>query len=93
MDGLLQLQRMAYDEAGFGTWERCTNITPVTAQGQTLALLDVNNPEHPRLRKASVVPMQIVRPTPANSHPRSLPKQIPTRLAGSTLVCLPFCYQ
>ena len=69
-DGLLQLQRMAYEEAGFGTWERCTKVAPVTAQGQTLALLDVNDPEHPRLRKASVVPMQTVQPTtPANAHP------------------------
>ena len=71
-DGLLQLQRMAHEEAGFGTWERCTKVTPVTAQGQTLALLDVNNPEHPRLRKASVVPMHIVQPTPANAHTGTL---------------------
>lgn len=65
-DGLLQLQRMAYEEAGFGTWERCTKITPVTAQGH------VNNPEHPRLRKASVVPMQVVQPTPANARTGTL---------------------
>ena len=64
-DGLLQLQRMAYEEVGFGTWERCTKVTPVTARGQTLALLNVNDPDHPRLRKASVVPVQVVQPTPA----------------------------
>ena len=71
-DGLLQLQRMAYEEAGFGTWERCTKATPVTAQGQALPLLDVNDPEHPRLRKVSVVPMQIVQPAPADAHTGNL---------------------
>ena len=79
-DGLLQLQRMAYEEAGLGTWERCTKHTPVTAQGQTLALLDVDDPEHPRLRRASVVPTQIVQPTPANAHTGTV---VPQRTAGN----------
>lgn len=65
-DGLLQVQRMAYEEAGFGTWERCTRATPVTAQSQVLAPLDVNNPEHPRLRKVSVFPNHVVQPTSAD---------------------------
>ena len=71
-DGLLQLQRMAYEEAGFGTWERCTNVTPVTAQSQTLAPLDVDDPEHPRLRNVSVVPNHVVQPTPADGRKGNL---------------------
>ena len=71
-DGLLQVQRMAYEEAGFGMWERCTKATPVTAQNQVLATLDVDNPEHPRLRKVSVVPNHIVQPTPADERTGNL---------------------
>ena len=71
-DGLLQVQRMAYEEAGFGTWERCTNATPVTAQSQVLATLDVDNPEHPRLRKVSVVPNHVVQPTLADGRTGNL---------------------
>ena len=71
-DGLLQLQRMAYEEAGFGTWERCTRATPVTAQSQALTPLDVNNPEHPRLRKVSVVSNHVVQPTPADGRTSNL---------------------
>ena len=71
-DGLLQLQRMAYEEAGFGTWERCTKATPVTAQSQVLVTLDVDNPEHPRLRKVSVVSVSVVEPTPADGRTDNL---------------------
>ncbi|KUJ06526.1 uncharacterized protein LY89DRAFT_790396 [Mollisia scopiformis] len=32
LDSVLQLQRMAYEEAGLGAWERCGHEVPVTAE-------------------------------------------------------------
>ena len=48
---------MAHEEAGFGTWERCTKDVPITAKGEVLAILDVNDPKHPVLLKTSVLPL------------------------------------
>ena len=59
-NGLLQLHSLAYEEAGFGTWERCTEAVPVTARGEVLAVLDLNDPEHPVLLKT--VASQTIQP-------------------------------
>lgn len=67
-NGLLQLQRLAHEEAGFGTWERCANGVPITAQGEVLAVLDVNDSEHPVLLKTLVVPSQPTQPTSDTTH-------------------------
>ena len=56
-NGLLQLQRFAHEEAGFGILERCTKDVPVTAKGAVLAILDVNDPKHPVLLKTPVLPL------------------------------------
>lgn len=47
-----QLQRLAHEELGVGTWDGCTGVrtTPVTGKGQLLAILDIEDPEHPRLK-------------------------------------------
>ena len=50
-DNFLQLQRLAHEEVGFGDWDGCVDGVPVTSQGQKLALLDLQQPEHPRLQK------------------------------------------
>lgn len=57
---ILQLQRFAHEELGCGTWIG-ENI-PITAVGETLAVLDISEPSHPRLvnpasAQASVVMM------------------------------------
>ena len=67
-DGLLQLQRMAYEETGFGTLDRSTKGTPVTAHGQTLAVLNVNTPGHPTLLTTSVIPSQAAQPMSTITH-------------------------
>ena len=45
----LQLQRLAHEEAGFGTWCHCNSDLPTTEYNQNLATLNVSNPKHPRL--------------------------------------------
>ena len=62
-NGLLQLQRLAHEEAGFGTWERCAKAVPVTAKGEVLATLDVTNPEHPVFLRPMVPPMHSSQPS------------------------------
>lgn len=49
---ILQLQRLAHEELGIGPWQGCANIhdVPTTEKGQLLAILDIRDPMHPRLR-------------------------------------------
>ena len=62
-NGLLQLQRLAHEEAGFGTWERCAKAVPVTAKGEVLATLNVTNPEHPVLVRSMLPPIHPSQPS------------------------------
>jgi len=48
----MQLHRLAYEEAGYGEWENCTGILPVTAPGEKLGVLDVKNEKHPKIEHA-----------------------------------------
>lgn len=63
-DGLLQLQRLAHEESGYGSWERCTNEVPITRFGEILASISVDNPKHPILQKT-----ENIRPTRTSSNP------------------------
>ncbi|KAI1364789.1 hypothetical protein F5Y08DRAFT_353259 [Xylaria arbuscula] len=45
----LQLQRLAHEELGFGTWSEGTETIPVTKPGQLLGSLDISDPKHPVL--------------------------------------------
>ncbi|KAK0647284.1 hypothetical protein DIS24_g7886 [Lasiodiplodia hormozganensis] len=55
----LQLQRLAHEELGVGTWSHALDAVPRTAKGEVLAVLDwEGGREHPRLldpREAAVV--------------------------------------
>jgi len=46
-NGTLQLQRLAHEQLGFGTWNGCTQDVPTTRYGESLALLDVTDSSHP----------------------------------------------
>jgi hypothetical protein len=46
-NGTLQLQRLAHEELGIGTWGACTQDIPVTREGEMLGILDVTDPGHP----------------------------------------------
>ncbi|KAH7397396.1 hypothetical protein BKA66DRAFT_566504 [Pyrenochaeta sp. MPI-SDFR-AT-0127] len=45
----LQLQRLAHESIGLGTWSGATAAIPVTAAGDVLGVLDVSRDGHPRL--------------------------------------------
>jgi hypothetical protein len=51
LDGKLQLQRMAYESAGFGAWEKKDAITPITADEAEIFYLpqdiETSKPEFP----------------------------------------------
>lgn len=51
---VLETQRLAHEELGLGTWEGCAGVSvvPVTRKGDLLAVLDISDPEHPRLKVA-----------------------------------------
>ncbi|TRX93773.1 hypothetical protein FHL15_005449 [Xylaria flabelliformis] len=51
----LQLQRLAHEGLGFGTWSKGTENIPVAKTGDTLGCLDYTNPNHPVLGSAPVV--------------------------------------
>jgi hypothetical protein len=50
----LQLQRLAHEGLGLGTWSRTDESVPVTELGDTLGVLDVSDRKHPRLVPPSV---------------------------------------
>ena len=47
----LQLQRLAHEELHVGKWTQCTDAIPLTQGNVKLAVLDISDPMHPRLRK------------------------------------------
>lgn len=47
---ILQLQRLAHEGAGYGKWDRCSESNPVTAAGNLLAQLDLQDAKHPILK-------------------------------------------
>jgi hypothetical protein len=48
----LQLQRLAHESAGLGTWKRTDESIPVTEYGDSLGILDTSRPGHARLVRA-----------------------------------------
>lgn len=46
----LQLQRLAHEELEMGTWDCYTAAVPVTKRGEMLAVLDLGDLDHPRLK-------------------------------------------
>ncbi|KAL1616497.1 hypothetical protein SLS54_008400 [Diplodia seriata] len=58
---VLQMQRLAHEELGVGPWRRCDGGVPVTERaGEYLALLDIDDPKHPRLKALPVTLEQLV---------------------------------
>ena len=63
MDDKIQIQRMAFEEAGMGTWENLSGNVPVTTKGDVFGSLEHVDPKHPRLgeRWTSVEKGEIVQ--------------------------------
>lgn len=49
-NAILQLQRMAHEQVGLGTWSNTAGVNPVTLSNEKLAVLDITNEKHPQLR-------------------------------------------
>lgn len=45
----LQLQRLAHENLGLGTWSKTNEAVPVTEPGDTLGVLDISDIQHSRL--------------------------------------------
>ncbi|KAF2670197.1 hypothetical protein BT63DRAFT_231540 [Microthyrium microscopicum] len=56
-NGTLQLQRLAHEELGLGTWTRTVNEYPITERDQYLAVLDLDDTAHPKLK--AVAPLKL----------------------------------
>lgn len=48
-NSILQLQRLAHEGVGQGTWSNTLSTVPITEKGEELGILDVSNATHPRL--------------------------------------------
>lgn len=48
-NGSLQLQRMAHEELGAGTWSGTAETVPTTSRDEPLAILDISDQRHPHL--------------------------------------------
>ncbi|KAL1627503.1 hypothetical protein SLS54_002428 [Diplodia seriata] len=46
----IQLQRLANEEIGLGCWDRVDEAIPVAGRDDKLAVLDLTDPKHPRLK-------------------------------------------
>ncbi|KAH8896526.1 hypothetical protein GQ53DRAFT_819611 [Thozetella sp. PMI_491] len=51
--GTLQLQRLAHEELGIGTWSACDSLIPIMHQDTILGVLDIKDTSHPVLRAAT----------------------------------------
>jgi hypothetical protein len=51
--GTLQLQRLAHEGLGYGKWSKCDDEIPISSPNELLAVLDVRNSKHPRLKSSS----------------------------------------
>jgi hypothetical protein len=69
MNETFQLQRLAHEEVGLGTWSRTTDFIPVTKPCEELALLDLSYPDHPRLSAPLIL-------TPVDSVQKSVEEPI-----------------
>lgn len=77
----LQLQRLAHENLGLGTWSKTNESVPVTEPGDVLGVLDISNPLHSRLVASSIELARLVeereeqQKTRATAQYRQLPSE------------------
>lgn len=86
---ILQLQRLAHEAIGCGTWTRTTNETPITAPGQTLGILRIDDSlgKHPRYVNPASQLNEVAPRSSSTSEVEKAPKAVEVRIedAGSLL--------
>lgn len=55
LNGTLQLQRLAHEELGYGTWKNGDAFVPITGGDEQLAMVDCVNVKHPCLQLLQTV--------------------------------------
>ncbi|KAF8848797.1 hypothetical protein BDZ45DRAFT_732695 [Acephala macrosclerotiorum] len=76
LDSALQIQRMAFEEAGLGTWETCAEEIPVTAKGELIQVASEWDEWDPSIRGRDTV-------LKLSMHP----EVVPEKGAVSSTVC------
>lgn len=69
----LQMQRLAHERLGAGTWKNGAGAVPVTGYGETLGVIDISDTKHPRLihpNSASSSDANIVSTQTWEMHPK-----------------------
>ncbi|KAI0517479.1 hypothetical protein F5B22DRAFT_603142 [Xylaria bambusicola] len=61
----LQLQRLAHEEIGMGTWNKCLDTIPDTRKGELLGSLDTTDLGHPVLRPSAQKTVAILDKAPS----------------------------
>lgn len=82
----LQLQRLAQEEAGFGTWSNCTSTVPSTKANELLGPLDITNPDHPIFQPSSPENGVLNDPQSSIEVPNTVQSPIQTKGASSPTV-------
>lgn len=60
MNETLQLQRLAHEELGLGSWRRCDTEVPITERLERLGVIDLSEKTHPRLKAPPVSLEEVV---------------------------------
>ena len=74
---ILQLQRLAQEGVGAGTWTGATDLVPVTVRGETLAVLDLRKREHPRLALPENELVRVTAEDPVHKRPSRRYERLP----------------
>lgn len=60
LDPALQLQRMAFEETGLGTWKRGAEEVPVTEKGEAFKMPEEWDVWHPSIRGKAVARVETI---------------------------------
>ncbi|KAI1427461.1 hypothetical protein F5Y12DRAFT_736805 [Xylaria sp. FL1777] len=82
----LQLQRLAQEKAGFGTWSDCTDTVPITKANELLGPLDITDPNHPILQPSSPEKRVLNNPQSSIEVPDTVQSPEQTNSSSSTVI-------
>ena len=77
----LQLQRLAHEELGYGTWSRAVAGNPVTAAGEKLSVLGIKDDTHPVLIRPKA--MRGIDASPTDAEKLHLTDSVAITLIGT----------
>lgn len=69
MNQTFQLQRLAHEELGYGTWTHAADSIPTTRRGEKHTLIDTSDPDHPILVAPTLVDYASMQKSEAKPDP------------------------